>query len=81
VPYITTPISLDNNPGTWEPSLVAGSVPPGTRWVLVQLGFSNATLLGRPGYVDCVELELDTTACEPSPAESTSWGQIKGLFR
>jgi hypothetical protein len=81
VPYIGTPISLDNNPSTWELSLVSGTIPPGTRWVLVQTGFSDATLLGRPGYVDCVELEVDTSGCSPSPTDPVSWGQIKELYK
>jgi hypothetical protein len=81
VPYIGTPITLDNNPSTWEQSLVAGSIPAGTRWLLVQTGFTDATLVGRPGYVDCVELLVDTTGCDPVPVDATSWGHIKGLFR
>ena len=81
VPYIGTPITLDNSPGTWQQSLVTGTIPPGTRWLLVQTGFSDATLQGRPGYVDCVDLSIDTADCNPSPVDGTSWGQIKGLFR
>jgi hypothetical protein len=81
VPYIGTPINLDNNPSTWELSLVSGAIPPGTRWVLVQTGFTDALLLGRPGYVDCVEMVVDTSGCSPSPTEPTSWGRIKGLYK
>ncbi len=81
VPYISTPISLDNSPSTWELSSVSGAIPPGTRWLLVQLGFTDATLLGRPGYVDCVEMNVDTSGCSPSPAEAATWGQIKELYR
>jgi len=81
VPYVGTPINLDSNPSTWELSLVTAAIPPGTRFLLVQTGFTNSTLLGRPGYVDCVGLLVDTSGCDPVPADATSWGHIKGLFR
>lgn len=81
VPYIGTPITLDNDLATWEQSLVSGSIPPGTRWLLVQTGFTDATIVGRPGYVDCVDLQVDTSGCDPVPVDATSWGHIKGLFR
>jgi hypothetical protein len=81
VPYISDPINLDINSSTWELSSTSGSIPTGTRWLLIQLGFTNSTLLGRPGYVDCVDLQVDTSGCESSPAEDTTWSQIKALYR
>jgi hypothetical protein len=81
VPFISTPINLDYDPSTWELSLATGAIPAGTRWVLVQTGFTDATLLGHPGYVDCVELDVDTSGCSPSPVDAASWGQIKALYK
>jgi hypothetical protein len=81
VPYITAPINLDNSPGTWELSSTSGPIPPGTRWLLVQMGFTDASLLGRPGYADCVQMEIDTSACGAVPADAATWGRIKRLYR
>ncbi|MFH1143222.1 MAG: hypothetical protein V1774_01600 [Candidatus Eisenbacteria bacterium] len=81
VPFITDPISLDNSPGTWEVSSTAGVIPPGTRWLLVQMGFTDASLLGRPGYVDCVQMEIDTSDCAAVPADVSTWGRVKELYR
>jgi len=81
VPYLTDPINLDNSPSTWQVSTASGPIPPGTRWLLVQMGFTEASLLGRPGYVDCVDMVIDVSGCGAVPTEAATWGRIKGLYR
>ncbi len=55
---ITGNITLDSLPATWEPAAVSGSMPIGTRWLVSQVAFSNASLGGDPGYVDAAYLRI-----------------------
>ncbi|MBM4102627.1 MAG: PEP-CTERM sorting domain-containing protein [Planctomycetes bacterium] len=60
---------LDASPNTWQANLVAGIVPVGTRWMVTQVAYQNASLLGSdgamyPGYVDAAELWVKV----PEPA-------------
>ncbi len=65
---IGTPITgnvnpLDVNPNTWETASVVGSIPVGTRWLVTQVAYSNASLIGvdgtiHPGYVDAADLRI-----------------------
>jgi hypothetical protein len=68
--FITNSLTLDNAPGTWQPISVSGAIPVGTRWLLSQVFFQDATLQGAPpdptfygGYVDAADLTVT-----PEPA-------------
>jgi hypothetical protein len=66
--YIGNTLTLDNAPSTWEPISVSGAIPPGTRWLLSQVVYSDASLLGAdgvsyPSYVDAAGLTIT-----PEPA-------------
>ena len=61
--FIGNTLTLDNTTTTWEPILVSGAIPAGTRWLLSQVLYSDASLLGSdgvsyPGYVDAAELTI-----------------------
>ena len=61
--YIGNTLTLDNSPATWEAISVGGAIPPGTRWLVAQVAYSDATLLGSdgasyPGYVDAADLRV-----------------------
>jgi hypothetical protein len=67
---ISNTFTLDNAPGTWQPISVSGAIPVGTRWLLSQVFFQDATLQGAPpdptfygGYVDAADLTIT-----PEPA-------------
>ncbi len=56
-------LSLDGLATTWETASVGGAVPVNTRWMLVQVAYSNASLLGtdgaiHPGYVDAAQFRV-----------------------
>ena len=69
-PYLTASLTLDNSDSTWQPISLSIPVPVGTRWLLTQVAYQDATLLGidgqyHPGYVDAA----DTTISQiPEPA-------------
>jgi hypothetical protein len=68
--FIGNTLTLDNTPSTWEPISVSGAIPPGTRWLLSQVVYSDASLLGSdgvsyPSYVDAAGL---TITPEPTSA-------------
>jgi hypothetical protein len=61
-------LSLDTFDTTWETASLSGAVPVGTRWLLSQVMYNNASLLGvdgvlHPGYVDAADLTVT-----PEPA-------------
>ena len=56
-------LSLDNSVNTWETAFVNTPIPVGTRWLLSQVYYSNASLIGNdgaihPGYVDASDLRV-----------------------
>ncbi len=51
-------ITLDSLPGTWESASVSGAIPVGTRWLVSQVLYSNASLAGQAGYVDEADLRV-----------------------
>jgi hypothetical protein len=62
VPLVST-LTLDSAPGTWEAIPTSGLIPASTRWLVTQVAYSNASLLGAdgasyPGYVDAAELRI-----------------------
>ena len=66
--YIGGGLSLDNSPNTWETASVSGAIPVGTRWILSQVAYSDASLMGvdglsHPGYVDAANFTIT-----PEPA-------------
>lgn len=57
------PLALDASPATWEPAIVNTPIPVGTRWLMSQVYYSNASLIGNDGvihggYVDAAELRI-----------------------
>lgn len=64
-------LTLDNSDITWETTSVGGAIPVNTRWILSQVAYNNASLLGsdgavHPGYVDAANLRIT-----PEPASLT----------
>jgi len=63
-------LTLDTSDTTWQPISLSSAVPVGTRWILTQVAYQDATLFGidgqyHPGYVDAA----DTTIGQiPEPA-------------
>lgn len=57
-----TPITagrvLDSDSATWEATAVRGTVPFGTRWIVTEVAFSNATIGSQAGFVDSTKLCL-----------------------
>lgn len=65
---IVSNINLDSQPGTWELAALSGGIPVNTRWLVTQVAYSNASLIGNdgaihPGYVDDARLVIT-----PEPA-------------
>ncbi len=65
---IISNINLDSQPGTWELAALSGGIPVNTRWLVTQVAYSNASLIGNdgavhPGYVDAARLIIT-----PEPA-------------
>jgi hypothetical protein len=61
--FISGNFILDNNANTWQTISVTGTIPVGTRWLLSQAFFQDATLLGLdgnyyPGYVDAADMTV-----------------------
>ncbi|HNQ23940.1 MAG TPA: PEP-CTERM sorting domain-containing protein [Phycisphaerae bacterium] len=55
--------TLDASPATWETSSVLAPIPVGTRWLVTQVAYGNASLMGtdgavHPGYVDAAVLRV-----------------------
>jgi hypothetical protein len=64
-PLTANTATLDANPLSWEPINVSDNIPALTRWMLIQVAYSEASLtqtgaLGS-GYVDDVYLEIVPT--------------------
>jgi len=56
-------LSLDGLDTTWEAASVSGAIPVNTRWILAQVAYSNASLIGsdgvvHPGYVDAADFRI-----------------------
>lgn len=51
-------LGLDNSSATWETALVTSPIPVGTRWIMSEVSYNNASLLGNPGYVDDALLRI-----------------------
>jgi hypothetical protein len=67
---ISNSLTLDNSPNTWQSISKSGIIPPGTRWLMSQVYFQDASLQGVPpdmsyygGYVDAADLTIT-----PEPA-------------
>jgi hypothetical protein len=61
--FIGNTLTLDNLTNTWEPISVSGPIPVGTTWLLAQVAYNDASLLGsdgalHPSYVDAAELTV-----------------------
>lgn len=75
-------LSLDNSDATWESASVSLTVPVGTRWLMSQVYYNDASLIGtdgiiHPGYVDDTNLRVTP---EPATICLLALGAV-GLFR
>ncbi len=66
---LSSNLILDSSANTWETNIAFGSIPIGTRWLLTQVAYQNASLLASdgvsyPGYVDSAVLDIKI----PEPA-------------
>lgn len=75
----TNAVNVDGS--NWVQCSLAHPIPPGTRWVIFQIGFTDDTLLGRSGYADCVQMEVLTDGGSPVPVTTTTWGRVKGMYK
>ncbi len=71
-------LSLDNSAATWESALVTAPIPVGTRWVMTEVLYNNASLLGNPGYVDDAALRITP---EPASVALLALGGLAALRR
>lgn len=71
-------LSLDASPTTWQTASVTTPVPVLTRWLITELAFSNASLLGNPGYADAADL---TIVPEPASLALLAAGSLLVLRR
>jgi len=62
---LSTSMILDEDPSTWQPVSLTGSIPVGTTWIAVQVLYGNTSLGGHAGYVDSASLTV-TTVPEPN---------------
>jgi hypothetical protein len=74
--FLSNGLTLDALPSTWEPISVSGAIPVGTRWLLSQVVYSDASLLAPTGasyagYVDAAGLEIRAV---PEPATMSLLG-------
>jgi hypothetical protein len=79
---IISNLTLDTSPNTWEANLAVGFVPVGTRWLVTQVAYQNASLLGSdgvfyPGYVDAAEVWVKVP--EPATMSLLGLGALKFL--
>lgn len=80
----TGSLTLDNSPNTWESISASNAIPIGTRWLVSQVAYQDATLLGidglyHPGYVDAADLTI-TQIPEPATIGLLSLGAL-GFLR
>jgi hypothetical protein len=66
----TGSLTLDNSDNTWELISASNAIPIGTRWLVSQVAYQDATLLGidgayHPGYVDVADMTITQI---PEPA-------------
>ncbi len=60
---IGSSLTLDSNPNSWQTVSVSATIPVGTTWLMSQVYYSDASLLGidglsHPGYVDAADATI-----------------------
>jgi hypothetical protein len=69
---------LDANPSTWQAITDSGMVPAGTRWLVIQVAYNDASLMGTAGIVEAGFVDdavLDIRAV-PEPATVALMGLV-----
>jgi hypothetical protein len=65
---VTSSLTLDALPATWQPISVSAPIPVGTTWIMSQVLYNDASLHANgamyPGYVDAADLTI-TAVPEP----------------
>ena len=81
--FISNSLTLDNSANTWQTISVSSVIPVGTRWLLSQVFYQDATLQGVPpdtsyygGYVDAADMTVT-----PEPATMCLLGLGSLLLR
>ncbi len=59
---ITASRAFDSDPATWEAGAVRSTVPVGTKWIVTEVSFTNATIGSLAGFVDSTKLCLSRRA-------------------
>ncbi len=72
----TNAVNVDGS--NWVQCSLAHPIPPGTRWVIFQIGFTDDTLLGRSGYADCVQMEVLTDGWQSGSGHHHDLGSGQG---
>lgn len=54
----STGLTLDADPMTWETITLTDTIPAGTRWLVIEVAYGNASLQGDAGYVDGAKLAI-----------------------
>jgi hypothetical protein len=62
-PFTVNLNPLDSNPASWETASLSMLIPTNTTWIMSQVAYSDASLLGNdgvvhPGYVDATDLRI-----------------------
>jgi hypothetical protein len=84
-PQAASGLILDTSPLTWETIGVAGTIPAGTRWLVIQVAYANASMaipgaINAPGYVDDAWIEVRVIP-EPASLALLATPALLGLRR
>jgi len=55
---------LDADTSTWQPNGVTAAIPAGTRWMVVELAYGNASIGALAGFVDDAQLCIRKLPCD-----------------
>jgi hypothetical protein len=84
-PQVSSGMTLDSNPLSWQIIGSAGIIPNGTRWLVIQVAYGNASMaipgaVNAPGYVDDAWIEVRVIP-EPTSLSLLAAPALLGLRR